>query len=347
MTTKVLIVGNPRETHVGRHFMNGAPNAGLEAQIMDLAEAYEGPRWIKSLCWHLLGKRPQRLNRFGGEVVHRCQEWRPGLVLTTGLAPLPEKSLAQLRAAGITTANFLTDDPWNKHHHTPWFMRALPLYDHVFTPRRANVPELEALHGPKIHYLPFAYAPEIHFPPAAMSTEEQTPWSSEVLFIGGADEERANIMRPLIQHGFKLGLWGGYWGRMPGFESLARGHAGPTEFRNLVAHAGVNLCLVRRANRDGHSMRTFELAAVGGCLAVEDTAEHRDIFGPDGTCVRYFTSTRELITLLEQLLANRVECGRLANAVRSRLVDSGQHTYAARLQTIVAACLQPSTGNTP
>jgi hypothetical protein len=65
MTTKVLIVGNPRETHVGRHFMNGAPNAGLEAQIMDLAEAYEGPRWIKSLCWHLLGKRPQRLNRFG------------------------------------------------------------------------------------------------------------------------------------------------------------------------------------------------------------------------------------------------------------------------------------------
>jgi hypothetical protein len=63
--------------------------------------------------------------------------------------------------------------------------------------------------------------------------------------------------------------------------------------------------------------------------------------------VRYFTSTRELITLLEQLLANRVECGRFANAVRSRLVDSGQHTYAARLQTIVAACLQPSIGNAP
>jgi len=58
---------------------------------------------VKSLCWHLLGKRPQRLNRFGGEVVRRCLEWRPGLLLTTGLAPSTAKSLAT--AAG------------RRHHH--------------------------------------------------------------------------------------------------------------------------------------------------------------------------------------------------------------------------------------
>jgi len=83
-----------------------------------------------------------------------------------------------------------------------------------------------------------------------------------------------------------------------------------------------------------HSMRTFELAAVGGRLAVEDAAEHRDIFGPDGERARYFTSTRELIALVEQLLADRAECRRLANAVRSRLVDGSRRPSAARLQTI-------------
>lgn len=347
MTTRVLIVGNPLETHVGRHLWNGAASAGVEAQILDLAQAYEGPRWVKSLCWHLLGKRPQRLNRFGDAVVRRSLAWKPGLVLTTGLAPLPARSLAQLRTAGITTANFLTDDPWNEHHHTPWFMRALPLYDHVFTPRRANMRELESLQGPQVHYLPFAYAPEIHYPPEALSAEEQTHWSSDVLFIGGADEERANIMRPLVVQGFQLSLWGGYWDRMSGLESLARGHAGPAEFRRLVAHAGVNLCLVRRANRDGHSMRTFELGAVGGCLAVEDTAEHREIFGPDGACVRYFASISELIAVLDSLLMNRAERDRLARAVQSRLVADGQHTYAARLKNIAATCLQPSTESTP
>lgn len=347
MKPKVLIVGNPRETHVGRHFLNGAPSAGIEAQMMDLEQAYEGARWIKTVCWHLLGKRPQRLNRFSAEVVRRSLEWRPDWVLTTGLAPLTAAALAQLRSAGIPTANFLTDDPWNRHHHTPWFMSALPLYDHVFTPRRANIPELESLRGPRIHYLPFAYAPEIHFPPEALSAGEQTHGSSGVLFIGGADEERAAIMRPLILGGFQLSLWGGYWDRMSGFESLARGHAGPAEFRTLVAHAGVNLCLVRRANRDGHSMRTFELAAVGGCLAVEDTIEHREIFGPDGECVRYFTSVTDLGRVLKDLLADRVQCQRLASAVRSRIVDSDQHTYAARLKTIAATCLQPVTESTP
>jgi hypothetical protein len=226
-------------------------------------------------------------------------------------------------------------------------MSALPLYDHVFTPRRANVPELEALHGPRIHYLPFAYAPEIHFPPEALSAEEQIHWSSDVLFIGGADEERAAIMRALIQSGFQLSLWGGYWDRMSGFESVARGHAGPAEFRRLVAHAGVNLCLVRRANRDGHSMRSFELAAVGGCLAVEDTAEHRDLFGPDGECVRYFTSASDLGNVLKTLLADRLECRRLASAVRSRIINGGQHTYAARLKTIAGTCLHSFTESTP
>jgi hypothetical protein len=344
MKTKVLIVGNPRETHVGRHLVNGAASVGIEAEIMDLAQAYQGPRWLKSLCWHLLGKRPQRLERFSRQVIDRIRDWQPDLLLTSGLAPLSAKALTQVRQEGVPAANFLTDDPWNKHHHTPWFMRSLPLYDHVFTPRRANMAELEALKGPQVHYLPFAYAPEVHFPPEPMTEVEHQRWKSEVLFIGGADEERAAMVRPLIDSGYKVDVWGGYWDRMSGFESLARGHAGPETFRQLVASAGVNLCLVRRANRDGHSMRTFELAAVGGCLAVEDTCEHREIFGRDGECVRFFRSTAELLTVTSELLADNSERQRLAAAVRSRLVDGGHHTYAARLQAITALCVPHHNG---
>jgi hypothetical protein len=339
MNARVLIVGNPRETHVGRHFMNGAAAAGMEVQMMDLVAAYEGPGWIKSLCWHLLGKRPQRLARFSNDVLRRCLQWKPDLVLTTGIAPLSAAVLVQLRSWGTLTANFLTDDPWNKHHHSPWFMRALPHYKHVFTPRRANMPELERLSGPTVHYLPFAYAPEIHFPPKQLKGQERLTWASEVLFIGGADEERAEIMRSIAANGHRLDLWGGYWDRMPEFKAVARGHAGPEEFRSLVASAGVNLCLVRRANRDGHSMRSYELAAVGGCLAVEDTNEHREIFGNDGDCVRFFASPGELNQVICDLLANAAERERLAAAVNTRIVEHGRNSYSARLESICGTCL--------
>ena len=35
-------------------------------------------------------------------------------------------------------------------------------------------------------------------------------------------------------------------------------------------------------------MRSFEIAAVGGCLLAQDIDEHREIFGSEGEAVVYF-----------------------------------------------------------
>ena len=68
------------------------------------------------------------------------------------------------------------------------------------------------------------------------------------------------------------------------------GEAWPIQvtIRAASASAKVCLCLVRRANRDGHTMRSFEAAAIGGCILAEDTADHREIFGPEDYAARYF-----------------------------------------------------------
>jgi hypothetical protein len=171
-----------------------------------------------------------------------------------------------------------------------------------------------------------------------MTSEEQARWSSDVLFIGGGDIERATVMRSLRDRGFNLSLWGGYWDRMSDLKAFARGHAGPVEFRRLVACAGVNLCLVRQANRDGHSMRSFELPAVGGCMVVEDTEEHREIFGPDGECVRYFSTMDELATVVAELLAQPEKRRLMADRVRQRVCLNGRNTYRDRLMAILDTC---------
>jgi hypothetical protein len=47
------------------------------------------------------------------------------------------------------------------------------------------------------------------------------------------------------------------------------------------------LCLVYRANRDGYLMLRYEMAAIGGCMLIEGTEKHRDIFGQTGVAVIY------------------------------------------------------------
>src|SRR6516165_7140478 len=110
----------------------------------------------------------------------------------------------------------------------------------------------------------------------------------------------------------------------------ALGHRAPEALCALTVAAKVDLCLVRRANRDGHVMRSFEIAALGGCMLAEDTTEHREIFGPDGEAVVYFRTAREAAERARAVLADPAERARLSAASRAR-ISSGAHTYRDRL----------------
>lgn len=301
---------------------------------MDVHEAFAAPVWIRRVCWHLLGHRPPLLARFSQELVTRCRLLKPDWVLVTGIAPVNEAALRALGDMGIPVVNFLTDDPWNPTHRASWFMRSLPYYRHIFTPRHANEGQLRAVGVPGVSYLPFAYAPEEHHPPADLTEEDRQRWSRLVAFVGGADADRVAMVRELVRSKVPVGLWGGYWQEHPDLAAHAHGHADAETCRKIVASAGANLCLVRRANRDGHSMRSYELAAIGGCLLVEDTEDHRALYGPDGEAVIYFTGladvSRQARTELGLTEAERQD---RREKIRRRVASTG-NTYTDRLDAI-------------
>ena len=95
------------------------------------------------------------------------------------------------------------------------------------------------------------------------------------------------------------------------------------------------LCLVRRANRDGHSMRTFETAAMRACMLAEHTEEHEEILGADGETVIYFRSEAEMVERIRWLLHHDEERWRLGAAVHER-ITGGANTYKARLETMLS-----------
>ena len=73
---------------------------------------------------------------------------------------------------------------------------------------------------------------------------------------------------------------------------------------------------------------------MAGCMVVEDTDEHRALFGSEGESVLYAVSPREALSKTKYLLENAAERQRLREAAHRRIV-TGRHTYADRLQTIL------------
>jgi spore maturation protein CgeB len=175
----------------------------------------------------------------------------------------------------------------------------------------------------------------VHFPQPPAGPDAAR-FAADVVFVGGADRDRVPVMSALSRAGFRLALWGGYWQRHRETRPHARGHADPPTVRQAIAGARVGLCLVRRANRDGHAMRSYEVPAMGGCMLVEDTDEHRAIFGEDGQAVVYFQSLESIIDRLRWLLAHDAERQRLAMAAHRLIVD-GHNTYGDRLRVMLGA----------
>jgi hypothetical protein len=326
----LVLVGNPGVTHVGAHLHYAAKNLGFRAIFVDVNEAFTGSVWWRKLNWWGRGHRPPRLRQFSTHLVQLCREIRPTWLLATGLSPLTAPVLEEIGQLQVVRLNYLTDDPWNPAHRAPWLMKALPLYDHLFSPRRANLPDLKALGCQRVSYLPFAYAPEIHFPDSHPLSEKEEREAADVVFVGGADRDRVPLLTALLRAGFRVELYGAYWERFLETRANTWGEADPQTLRRVLGQAKVVLCLVRRANRDGHAMRTFEVAAIGACMLTEDTLEHREIFGEEGVAVVYFQTIAEMITKLQWLLTHDEERRRLARAAH-HLIVQGRNTYTDRL----------------
>ena len=331
---RLVIVGNEGGTNVGESFRRAAESIGFRIYFCNAKFAFDAAFLVSVINWKLLRHRPPYLNQFSQLVLQICNNVRPDILLTTGISPITDKDLCSIGQLGIQRINYLTDDPWNPAFCSQWFFHALQHYDVIFSMRKSNLLDLQAFKKSSVFYIPFGFDPAIFYPQPFKDANDSTSLSSDVMFVGGADKSRVPYIASLIQSGFHVALYGDYWNRFPETRDCSRGHADPAILRQATAETKVSLCLVRRANRDGHVMRSFEIPAMGGCMLTEDTPEHREIFGVEGEAVVYFQTIDEMIARLRWLLDHPDERQRLATAAH-RLITGGQHTYRDRLITML------------
>lgn len=328
---RIVIVGSTGSSHIGGSLVRAAEKIGVGARLCDVNHAWRHGTLRQKLLWHFGGHRPLHLRRFNQTVLRTCDDFKPQVLLATGTAPICANLLRRCRHHGIRCLNFSTDDPFNARQRAEWFMSALREYDIVFTPRRSNMREL-LQHGCRVvEYLPFGYDPDLFFREECRSSSEE----NDLFFAGTGDRDRVAYIAEALSAGMCVRLHGINWHRFTATAAITRGQADIPALRQAIACCKIALILVRHENRDGNSMRTFEVPAVGACMLVEDTSEHRQIFGDEGKCVVYFRDPNEMVQKARVLLEQPEARLRMRHAVHS-LIIHGHNTYEDRLRSILS-----------
>jgi spore maturation protein CgeB len=329
---EIMIIGSNGCADVGTHLCSAASACGLTVRFMSSEQAHTSIRLLRSFARRLQGDFPLRAHEFNRAVCRQLADTRPRWLLTTGKAPVLCDTLAEARRLGVISINYSTDDPWNPRHAARWFFSALKEYDVVATPRLGTILDFHRLGVRRVAHASFAYCPKAHRPDDRVVEDVS---GGDIFFAGGCDNDRLPYFQAIVKAGLRPMLYGGYWNRHLPMRRFYRGFASVSEMATLHAQAPISICLVRRANRDEHVMRTFEAAAMGACLAMEDTPAHRQLFGPDGRSVVYFSDPQSLVSACQRLLADAGLRQHLRLAARE-VVVGGRNTYNDRLKEILA-----------
>ena len=285
--------------------------------------------------YRLLGRRPPRLLAFERALLETAAAGRPDVVLIVKGPYVRPQVLRRLRQLGATLVNFSTDDPFSPVAKYPYLRDAIREYDVYATPRTANIPQLRAHGARKTPTIPFAYKPSVHFVDAGDVPDDE---GCDLLFIGGADPDRTEFFRRVVAlwPDDRLQLYGNYWNRDTVLRRFWRGFAFGDLYRTATRRAACTINLVRRLNRDGHVMRTFEVPACGGCMLAERTSDHESFF-EDGVDALFFETPEDVVRQARSVLADRGRRQAIAASGHARVLRD-RHTYRDRLQTLLTAC---------
>lgn len=220
------------------------------------------------------------------------------------------------------------DDMNQKHNQSRYFLRHLPCYDLFFTTKSYGVGELASLGCPKVVFVGNSYDPDTHRP-VPLAPGEKEKYGGSIGFIGAWEKERADSILALVESGFTVRVWGSGWENMtarpPGLILEHRYLLGDEYAKGMCAF-DINLCFLRKINRDLQTTRSIEIPACGAFMAAERTAEHLALF-EEGKEAVFFSSNDELIEKCRYYLDHPEERMRIAAAGRQRCLSAGYSNH--------------------
>jgi spore maturation protein CgeB len=258
------------------------------------------------------------------------------LWLDKGLTIEPQTLLkVKNKAPQTIIVGYSPDDMFGRHNQSRQFLHHLPFYDIYFTTKSYGVEELKNLGCPMVIFIGNAYDPEIH-KPMTVSLENKQRLGGQVGFIGAYESDRAASLHYLALNKIKLRVWGPGWHHCR-FRSkhlyLEHKSLWGDQYALGINAFDINLCFLRKVNRDLQTTRSIEIPACGAFMLAERTDEHLALF-EEGKEAEFFSSDEELLDKVRHYLSHDVERRRIALAGRERCLKSS-YSYQHRLQQML------------
>ncbi|MCE2896030.1 MAG: glycosyltransferase [Flammeovirgaceae bacterium] len=216
------------------------------------------------------------------------------------------------------------DDYSNKANVSGHFIQAIALYDLIVTTKSYNVTELKQLGARHVIFIGNGFDPSIHRPLHLLPTELDS-MCADVGFIGSWEKERFDSIIYLVENGVSVTVWGESWKKClnvhPRLTIIPR-NAWHDEYAKVLNATKINLCFLKKGNRDLQTTRSIEIPASGAFMLAEWTPEHVDLFQPDKEAV-FFNSNEQLLTKAQYFLSHEAERAEIAKAGRKRCLTSG------------------------
>ncbi len=231
--------------------------------------------------------------------------------------------------------SYTLDDMMNPNNNSIQYKKAIQFYDFNFTNKKYNVQELEELGAKNVYYFKNSYCSKVHRP-ISLTDEEKKYYGSDVSFIGTYEEQRKEALKFLADAGIRIKVWG--WGKKYEFiykniEFMSK-HVYGDEYPKVVCASKINLCFLRKANRDTETTRSVELPACGGFMLAERTKEHAELFVEKNEA-EFFDSNEELLQKVKYYLENEPERKKIAQNGYNKCITA-KYNYKNQLLKIIS-----------
>lgn len=249
------------------------------------------------------------------------------------------QSLRRLRrrAPGAKLVWYSEDDMLNPRHRSRWVEAAISLYDLWVTTKSFNAQpeEIPALGARRVLVVDNSFCPHDHAPISLMPDERRL-WGAPVSFVGTYEHPRAGDLLALAEAGIEVRVWGNGWHAMVGAHPRLRIENRPVygeDYRRVVAASDLNLCFLRKGNRDLQTCRSLELPSMQAAMLHEASPEVERLFAPEREAI-YFADQANLVAATRRWLSDPQARHRLAVAARARAVADG-HDHLNRWRFIL------------
>ncbi|MGA2160296.1 MAG: glycosyltransferase [Dehalococcoidia bacterium] len=264
-------------------------------------------------------------------------EWfRPNIVMIEkGLMVHPD-TLRKLKTLKTFLIHYSHDDQFNPANQSRHYLAGIPLYGLHVTTKSYNVEELLQAGATKVVFQDNGFDPSIFYPRDVSPIDRQR-LGSQVGFIGGWEKERAESILYLAGHGVSVTVWGPGWkGRRelnhPNLKVEGKGLWGE-DYPLAICSTDVNLCFLRKINRDLQTTRSIEIPACGGFMLAERTDEHRRLFEEDKEAA-FFSCNNELLEKVLYYVKHADERLKIAEAGKARC-HSGGYSFEERFRWLI------------